>query len=201
MFQWLFPFQNICDAMRQNESQVAQITFLVFYMVVESFLMPHSAVSPMNIGWLVPEIQAVEGLQNNRKQRKFFFLIGYISKSMRVLTYFASITSHISPYVEELWKVFFRGDEFQTEELIENFHIIYLHPLCKACVGSDINTMTLSLCVHVDVSIFYVNFIPLDRGRDIITGLYVCASILNMPLCSRPQFSMNWQECVCFSPV
>ena len=30
-------------------------------MVVESFLMPHLAVIPMNIGWLVPEIQADEG--------------------------------------------------------------------------------------------------------------------------------------------
>ena len=35
--------------------------------------------SNMKIGWLVPEIQAAEGLQNNRKQKKLVLLIGHIS--------------------------------------------------------------------------------------------------------------------------
>ena len=48
------------------------------------------------IGWLVPEIQAVENFENNRKQRKFVLLLpGYISKSIFASSdSFCLITSH-----------------------------------------------------------------------------------------------------------
>ena len=42
--------------------------------------MLHQAENLMKFGWLVPEIQAVEGLQNNRKQGIFFLLIDYSLK-------------------------------------------------------------------------------------------------------------------------
>ena len=72
--------EDICDAIRQNESEVAQIglTFLVFYIVVRGIIMPHLSENPVKIGLPVLELQVVE---NNRKQRKFFLLIGDISKS------------------------------------------------------------------------------------------------------------------------
>ena len=52
---------SICDAIRQNESEVTQISFL--YKCIKHFLMPHLAENPMKIDWLVQEIQAVKGSQ------------------------------------------------------------------------------------------------------------------------------------------
>ena len=39
----------------------------------------------MKIGWLVPKIQAAEGLQNKRKQMEYFLLIGDVANSKRPL--------------------------------------------------------------------------------------------------------------------
>ena len=64
----------ICDVVRQSVSEVTQISFFCFlYICIWQFLIPHLAENPMKIGWLVPEIQTVEGLQNGGKQRKFSF--------------------------------------------------------------------------------------------------------------------------------
>ena len=49
----------------------------------------------MKSGWSVPETKAVEGLQNKRKQRKHFLLIGFITKSVLASSdTFCLITSH-----------------------------------------------------------------------------------------------------------
>ena len=59
--------------------------------------MPHLAEILMKIVWLVPEIQAVDGFAKNRQQRKFFLLIGYISKSIFASSdSFCLITSDVS---------------------------------------------------------------------------------------------------------
>ena len=62
-----------------------------------AFSMLHLVENPMEIGYLVPEIQAVKGFANNRKQRKFFFSISCISKSVSAsFSSFCLITSQMT---------------------------------------------------------------------------------------------------------
>ena len=59
-------------------------------------LMPPLAETPMKIGWLVPEKQAVESFAKEWKKSKFVLSIGYISKSVFASSdSFCLITLHI----------------------------------------------------------------------------------------------------------
>ena len=52
---------NICDAIKQNESEVEHSTFLVFYIAELTIFNAVFTSKPVKIGLLVPKIQAVEG--------------------------------------------------------------------------------------------------------------------------------------------
>ena len=52
----------ICDTIKQNDSEVAHSTFLVFYVAVLTIFNAMFSKNPMKVGLLVPEIQAVEGI-------------------------------------------------------------------------------------------------------------------------------------------
>ena len=91
---FMFLQENIqCDAIKQNDSEV---TFVVFYIVWQCNI----SRKPHEICKLDPEIQAIDGLQNNRKQRAFSpFVWLWLYLKINTCKFFLVLLDHITNFL------------------------------------------------------------------------------------------------------
>ena len=64
----------ICGVIKQNQSEVSQIQFPVFFLIVCIIFTATFCRNPIKIGQLVPKIRAVKGCKKTKGNKRHFLL-------------------------------------------------------------------------------------------------------------------------------
>ncbi len=107
-YYYLFVFFNslrhnhqykICETIKQHESELENIIYLVFYLMLFSFQRAtFCKKNPLKLDMSFQSYDLLKGHQNNRKQKDLFPLFGSISKLIFASSdSFCLLTPHILP--------------------------------------------------------------------------------------------------------
>ena len=72
---WCVSCVEICDVIKQNESEVGQIQFSFFWLIVYIICKATLTTDPIEIGLLFQKYGQLKGYKNNRKQRHYLFCL------------------------------------------------------------------------------------------------------------------------------